>query len=1051
VRLPATAHDRWQGPRQGRGDWILAAVVLLSSQSACRKQVSLGDTDGIPGFQSTPQTVGQLVGLDGGVASLNFGNVAIGATIISVVNLEDEGSASLVVNSVGQGTNPAFALSLQTQTPIGSGTSAPLTVQVTAPDAGPLSSTWVITTNSTEQAKITFTATANGVVVNLGIAPSELDFGKVLINTTLSKSVTLTNQSEIPLTPIVVGITGPNAADFKVPTPPAAISPSASAPLAVVFAPLQVTTQPETALLTLQACNGCAPQTVTLTGEGVGSALQILPDPLNFGFVPVGNPMTLPLTIQNASSQAFHLTQLQISPQTLAAGFSLVSASEPTLPDEIPGDAMVQLQVSFLPAASGKFQGVLLIATDLAGANTVSVPLIGIGGGPQITCLPSPVPFGQVATGSAAVHTVTCANVGTLVADDPQALLIFGALSVPDNPHFSAVFNPPPPAGGISPGASVSLSVTYAPEPLPDGGVVALDLGTLHLASNAGQGQDTLVPLSGQPLDLPPCDFQVTPGQLAFGQFTPKSGAVQSFRILDTGANDCLIDGLQLTADSSTAFSLVNGPVSSVLLGAVGNAQQLPSELDVPVTFAPPAAAYDQGQVVFEISNASNPAQSVALSGVGGTSCLAVIPPQLNFGSLGFNQTTNSYCRSDALPVSVVNTCSYDVHITGVSLIPSANTGDFSLAAVTSLPDVIVAQGGVAVPIASVVFSPQVAGAAAAILEIQTQELPAPLAVPVTGNTAVGSTTQDEFVTSGPGIDILWIVDTDDDFPVQQTITSSPVLGELLDDSLAKGLDFQMMATSTWVCQGPGADDNGSIVPCPSCELMGNTPTLITPQTANPLQTLIDILSLNQSSLNGLNNQLGACGTGVDDEEFFDATLDALNQAGPTGYNNQAIRTGVPLAVILMNSDDEDDNSVTEPTVNDFFSEFEAAKGFRQVPGDLFSWSYINPSQIGGSSLSNLSGSRIGVMVAATHGIPVNIDNADWGTALETLFINELKGELSFPLTSTPQAGSIVVTLNGQTLPTSDWTYDATNNQVVLSMAPAQGVQVVISYGVGCE
>ncbi|HWV38986.1 MAG TPA: hypothetical protein VN033_10980, partial [Vulgatibacter sp.] len=85
----------------------------------------------------------------------------------------------------------------------------------------------------------------------------------------------------------------------------------------------------------------------------------------------------------------------------------------------------------------------------------------------------------------------------------------------------------------------------------------------------------------------------------------------------------------------------------------------------------------------------------------------------------------------------------------------------------------------------------------------------------------------------------------------------------------------------------------------------------------------------------------------------------------------------------------------------------------------------------------------------ATGGLVLPICSDDWGSILGQLAEETFGNRLRFPLSGTPE-GAIEVAIDGA--PTSDWSYDAAQNEVVFTEAdaPPAGSTIAIRYVPAC-
>jgi hypothetical protein len=172
-------------------------------------------------------------------------------------------------------------------------------------------------------------------------------------------------------------------------------------------------------------------------------------------------------------------------------------------------------------------------------------------GDPQIYCTPPAIAFGKTADHSITSVPVLCTNTGTgtnLVIEPPTATPAV----------FSAQFdetNGPYPLNGLAPGQAAQIDVSYAPV------ASSSDMGTLLIKSNSGQGQTLQIPLTGQGLDIPPCQFVIAPSQLNFGDgMVGSTSQSLSLEVQNVGIAVCFVVGLGSLSDGFAVVSTSIAP-----------------------------------------------------------------------------------------------------------------------------------------------------------------------------------------------------------------------------------------------------------------------------------------------------------------------------------------------------------------------------------------------------------------------------------------------------------------------------------------------------------
>jgi len=227
--------------------------------------------------------------------------------------------------------------------------------------------------------------------------------------------------------------------------------------------------------------------------------------------------------------------------------------------------------------------------------------------------------------------------------------------------------------------------------------------GTLTVVSNASNGS-LGISLAGT--GVTPAVLNASPGSLSFGNVGTGSSQTLSETLTNSGGSALTIS--QITpSGAGFSFSGINPPVTL-------NPGQ---NLTFNISFAPASAGSSSGALSIA-SNASNPAVSVGLSGIGVTpGQLSVSPGSLSFGNVTVG---NSASQSATLTAS-------NAPITISSLL--ANSSEFTVSGI-SVPITIPAGNTATL---NVVFRPQASGTASASLGFVSNASNSPTLQALTG------------------------------------------------------------------------------------------------------------------------------------------------------------------------------------------------------------------------------------------------------------------------------------------------------------------------------
>ena len=216
------------------------------------------------------------------------------------------------------------------------------------------------------------------------ITPEALDFGRIEIGTTQSKTFTIQSVTNAPLEVSAIGLDNEALAAGcmlgAIPSLPHTIPPLGSIEVTVTFAPQSVGTfSGEVLIETNDAVEPDA--SVAVTGEGAdpllpGAVLSI--GELDFGEILLGKSKSLDFTISPANAAGLQVQSVEfaVPGQAASAGFSMMTT--PSLPAVLAQGEEVKVSVVFQPSAAGDVSADIAVRTNSAASET-GVPIRGRG------------------------------------------------------------------------------------------------------------------------------------------------------------------------------------------------------------------------------------------------------------------------------------------------------------------------------------------------------------------------------------------------------------------------------------------------------------------------------------------------------------------------------------------------------------------------------------------------------------------------------------------------------------------------------------------------
>jgi hypothetical protein len=629
------------------------------------------------------------------VSPTSFPTTAVGQSTTQSLTISSTAAVTItgITSDDGDFTVGAPSSTLPVSLPAGGSMTVPVTFTPSQalPDAAVLTIT--MQGGALSQQAIGLSGTGQYATGHPLLTPQTIDFGNVALNSSAqSESAVLTNNGAQPLT--ITGVSLP-AAPYSLTTVPAAgttIAPGANIAIPVTFTPDVVGNSLTSA--TVDTNDGDV--TLDLTGgTGYPSSLEVGPQTVDFGSVPLGTTEDRTFTVTNTGATAAAITLSK--PPVTSAGFAAVSA----LPEDttIAAGATVTETVSFTPPTTGAATDQwILDGTDGLGKRVVT--FVGTGASPP----PPAVSVSSLNTYWPLAGTTGTANF-TVSLSWPTSTAVTVTANTADGTDTAA--------GGDY------VPVTNQTVTIPAGATTATVPVTIEPNGGKHSGPSAFSLLLSNPVGAA-AGTMTGQGNIVFGgeavnEFMSASAAVVSQSLTtaqtaevpvtvkaDTYAANCIVN----TADgTATAASGAYVPI----VGGVVTLKAGQASTTIPVTI--PAAPTPTGNETFTVnlsdcntgSIAAAPSATVTIVGAaGGSPAVEESPSIIDFGSVPDNVT-------ETRTFTLTNTGGSPATITS-SVPPAAGSG---FAATTGIP-----AGSVLAPGASatetVAFTPTSQGALAA-------------------------------------------------------------------------------------------------------------------------------------------------------------------------------------------------------------------------------------------------------------------------------------------------------------------------------------------------
>ena len=390
-----------------------------------------------------------------GAANLNITGVALDKLDYTVLTPAPAGAAAECTNTTVLAPNGSCSVN----------------IKFTPKSVATISGTLTITSNNMGvvggTSKIMLTGTAAQPQASID---ATLNFGTLSLNSTLTKSVTLTNTGGVTMSGIAIA--APTPASFSLAATGSnmcgtTLAAGAACQIYVVFAPTAATTITNGALSV--TATGVTIPPVTLLGIGAAVPLATVTSALDFGIVKKGaqsGPLTVTVTNTGAAQP------LRTSVPTLSGAYANLFSVTPAAGCTLNQTASCSYAVTFNSAnALAVYPTTYVASLDFtsnsnstsltAGPTTHSVPLTAVVNVPTISVSTPSLSFGTAVTvGSTSTLTATVTNTGAVaLALDPTAPFTLtnrgtaGVMTISSNTCTAS----------LAPAATCVVTVQYVP------------------------------------------------------------------------------------------------------------------------------------------------------------------------------------------------------------------------------------------------------------------------------------------------------------------------------------------------------------------------------------------------------------------------------------------------------------------------------------------------------------------------------------------------------------------------------------------------------------
>jgi hypothetical protein len=945
-------------------------------------------------------------------AGIDFQRVAVFDGRETEVTLRNVGRARITVDEVWvEGPAGAYRAAFTHEGPhsLLPGSECKLKVRFAPMETGALPATLVIRSDAKLEPVLRLPLEGTGVDAWARVSPHWLDFGRIEAESSKTLSVTVENPTDMPVE-VLPKLLGVDKDEFSI--APVTLAPWDKRELPLTFSPVKVGRK--SVALAVQPCRGCADVPVHVAAESLDRAVIAEPPELDFGGVPIDRDKRLMSRIRNISTEPmtvsrFELVGIDVSFSHAATGFPLVLQ-----PGEVRG-----WELRYSPGHMGPAEDTVRYHVESQRNPITQVALRGHGGAAELCISPVVYDFGQKPLGSKTAVTVNIKHCGS-ENGGPLRLTSLDFQADPSGPvqfNRSALTLP----HTLAPGDEVNIKVFF--EPSREG----LATGVLMLTTSAFNAGSVRLDFRGTAQRHAPCLLAITPAALNFGTVPPGRGAVLGVKLENRGRDLCPVKNIRLRDDGGGVFRLPGGELDGVVMYPNDSFAML-----VAVNTPAPGGTF-QGTLQIEQADPANPLVLVPMQADSRAACLVPTPRFVDFG------VGRRDCPPQPRQVNYINACRQPITVSGVRLGPGTTDVEFALrSAPTPVPFTL--QPGDAFS-AEVGYFAQVAGMNASPLFVDSSDLPAPLLVPLLGESSKRVDKTDTFIQQdSTKVDVLFVVDNTASM-VEEQPRFINALPAFVSTALDKRVNLRVAVTTTGITpesrQCPGGAEGGEAGRFFPVD--GSRERIFshaTPSLAAKLQA---------------NAQVGQCASV---EQGFEAVRRALSEplVGspddprtplPNDGNAGFLRDEAALVVVFVG--DEDDHS--PDSVDTYVRFLQTRKGeFQPQRTTLYA---IAPTGVACGTAGG-AGTRYAEATARTGGEVLSVCASDYAPLLRNVATKAFSPQDRFPLSELPDPASVGVRVNGAPV-SGGWRYDSPTNTVVFSVSPAPGARVEVTYRRACK
>lgn len=440
----------------------------------------------------------------------------------------------------------------------------------------------------------------------IAVSPTAIDFGRLRVNSTLDRTVTVRNSGSGTLSILRSAIEGPDSSEFRIVSGggAASLEPGQSTTITVRFSPTSgggdMESGTKSATLRIWSNDPSSPTLVSLLGQSIRPAARLVIPSIDFGPRRVGGTYVIDtVVLNNPCTDTLHISSISLAGADANTAFRILNNPGTS---RLAPDSSLRIAIEFSPTAVREYSARLLIAHDdeTVPDGVSEIPITGSGIAPALDADIS-INLGEVRVGTSIDRNVMIRNIGT------ASLQLSSASISGANASEFRLLGPALPQT-IGPGDSLAVAVRFTPS------ARGRRVATLRVTTSDGQSVDVLLEGTGLAGEL-----AFTTSTVDFGQVEVNSSVDRSVTITNVGNATATIGSLTAT-----------GPFS-VLSNLAGTTLAPNQSVNATVRFSPTTSGVQSGELILR-DQQTGAERRMTLRGEGRTAGLTVDQTLIDYG-----------------------------------------------------------------------------------------------------------------------------------------------------------------------------------------------------------------------------------------------------------------------------------------------------------------------------------------------------------------------------------------------------------------------------------